>query len=55
MRQDGDQCQRVRETGKLLPCSHAVATLDEKSMIVVDEQAMQEVLFAEKVQKIGEY
>lgn len=43
------------ETGRVVPCSDEVATLDGKNRIVVDEQKMQEILLAEKESRIKEY
>jgi hypothetical protein len=51
----GISAQECAETGKVIPCSDAVATLDEKNNIVVDDEAMRRIWFAEKQQKIMAY
>jgi hypothetical protein len=51
----GISTQECRATGEILPCSDDAAWLDEKNKIVVDNDKMREILFAEKGQRIKEY
>lgn len=51
----GISAQECAETSKVIPCSDALATLDEKNNIVVDNEAMRRIWFAEKQQKIMAY
>ncbi len=51
----GISAQECRATGEILPCTDDAATLNEKNVIVVDDDKMREILFAEKEQRIKEY
>ena len=51
----GISAQECRATGEILPCTDDAATLNEKNVIVVDDDRMREILFAEKEQRIKEY
>ena len=51
----GISAQECQATGEILPCTDDAATLNEKNAIVVDDDKMREILFAEKEQRIKEY
>ena len=51
----GISTQECQATGEILPCTDDAAWLDEKNKIVVDDDKMREILFAEKSQRIKEY
>jgi len=51
----GISMQECQTTGEILPCTDDAAWLDEKNKIVVDNDKMREILFAEKGQRIKEY
>jgi calcium permeable stress-gated cation channel len=51
----GISAQECRLTGEILRCSDDTARLDDKNRIVVDDEAMRKVLFAEKTERIKEY
>ena len=51
----GISTQECQATGEILPCTDDAARLDERNRIVVDNDKMREILFAEKGQRIKEY
>lgn len=51
----GISTQECQATGEILPCTDDAAKLDERNRIVVDNDKMREILFAEKGQRIKEY